>query len=272
MAILTHGSDTRLAPTLAPLVPAAAGTVQGALRLVAEAGLGAVQLDATLRGIRPRELDQRARRDLVATVARAGLSLAGLDFFVPRRHFTDAAHVDRAMTAAIGAIQLAADLGRLPVSLGLPVRDLAEDARAALVEAADGHGVVLAVHAEDQLDALLPWVDAVDLPVLGVGFDPAVALARKADPQALAASLGKRLRVARLADWSSEADDATDGAAVGARCVVGQGELDVMPYRMTVDLASGRTGPIVLDLRQMRSPVRAMHEAVKQWNQAAFEV
>ena len=160
MPILTHGSDLRLAPTLRPLVVATDGTVRAALDQVRKLGFPAVQLDATLAGIRPRELSPRARKDLAALFARNDVQIAGIDLFLPRAHYVDAQHLDRAVAATIGAIELAADLGRVTVSLSLPVSDLKDDVKSALVEAADGHGVRLAVHAEDQPDELIKWLDA----------------------------------------------------------------------------------------------------------------
>ena len=85
--------------------------MQAALRRMAEVGIPAVQLDATLSGIRPRELSPRTRKDLAALIQRQGLRLAGLDLFIPRSHYLESDRQDRAITAALAAIELAADLG-----------------------------------------------------------------------------------------------------------------------------------------------------------------
>ena len=69
MAILTHGRDMTLAPTIAPVVRQTDQTVRGALTALSQCGFDAVQLDALLAGVRPRELDQRARKDLAGDVA-----------------------------------------------------------------------------------------------------------------------------------------------------------------------------------------------------------
>jgi len=266
MAILTHGSDTRLAPTLAPIVKATDGTVRTALQRIAGAGFGAVQLDATLAGARPRDLDGRARRDFAATVARAGLGAAGLDLFIPRKHFADASHVDRAMTALLAAVELAADLGRLPLSVALPVHDMSDDTRDAVAEAADGHSVPIAVHAEDQFDDLLAWLDEVDQPTLGPALNPATVLASGGDPADAANRLSKQLLVARLCDWTDTGD------AGGAMTVVGQGDLDVIPYRLSVDMCATRRGPVVLDLRRLDAPLAAAEHALQTWDSASFTI
>jgi sugar phosphate isomerase/epimerase len=262
MAILTHGSDLRLAPTLRPLVAAADGTVRGAIARLAKLDFHAVQLDATLPGIRPRELSQRGRKDLIALLSRQDMQIAGLDLFLPRQHFVEVQHLDRAVTATLAAIELAADLGRIPVSLALPVAEMKDDVKATLVEAADGRGIRLAVHAEDQLEALGAWLEAVDQYALGAGIDPAALLARGEKAVRATQRLSKRLAVARLSD-------VTAGAL---RCALGEGELEIAAYRITIDLAPGRTGPVVLDLRGIEDPFAAAGNAKTVWDKAAFTV
>lgn len=260
MSILTHGSDLRLAPTIRPLVTAGDGTVRTALTQLAKLEFQSVQLDATLPGIRPRELSQRARKDLIALLARQNLQLAGLDLFLPRQHFTEAEHIDRAMSAALAAIELAADMGRVPVSLALPLSEVKDEIKSTLIEAADGRGIQLAIHAEDELDALAAWLDANDLRALGAGIDPAALLARGQKAVRSTQRFAKRLTVARLSDLTSGA----------LRCAIGEGELDIAAYRITLDLAAGRTGPVVLDLRGLEAPLAAAETAKKAWDQAAF--
>ena len=263
MKILTHGRDMSLAPTLTPIVRQRGHTMRGALDALAPGQFKAVQLDATLSGLRPRELDQRGRRDLLALLTRRDLRLAGLDLFFPRSHFQQSQHLDRAMTATLAAIGLAADLGRVPLSVALPVEDLNPDVKSALVEAADGHSIRLAVHAEDQLDALGNWVEEVDLPALGFAIDPASLLAQGKDPVEIAQGLGKTISVARLSDLSSSET---------LRCFTGSGELDVIGFRVALDLATGRTGPVVLDLRGLDNPLGAATAACEAWHQAAFTI
>ena len=279
MAILTHGSDLTLAPTLRPIARQFDGTVRSAIDRLAKAGFRSVQLDGTLPGIRPRDLDQRGRRDLLGVLTRHGMTLAGIDIFLPRRHFLEAEHIDRAMAASVAAINLAADLGRVPVSIGLPVKSLGDDARKAIVEAADGHGVRLAIHAEDAIDELSAWVNRIDLHALGIGIDPASVLASGNagesghDPVKLLHRLGKRVAVARLDDLAGAGSDASDDEGIrgaGYRCLLGEGDLDVLSYRIALDLAVGRTGPVVLDLRGLENPLAGALAAQKTWEAAAF--
>lgn len=280
MAILTHGSDLTLAPTLRPIARQFDGTVRTAIDRLADAGFRAVQLDGTLPGIRPRDLDQRGRRDLIGVLTRRGMTLAGIDLFLPRRHFLETENIDRAMAASVAAISLAADLGRVPVSISLPVKSLGDDARKAIVEAADGHGVRLAIHAEDAIDELAAWVDRLDLHALGIGIDPAAVLASGKvgdgagnDPVKILHRLGRRVAVARLDDLAGADSDASDDEGIcgaGYRCVLGEGDLDVLSYRIALDLAAGRTGPVVLDLRGLENPLAGALAAHKTWEGAAF--
>ncbi len=258
MAVLTHGSDLSLAPAVGPVVRQTGRSLRAGVEQLAAAGFRSVQLDATLPGIRPRELNQRARQDLAAMLTRAGAGVAGIDLFIPRDHFAKPDHVDRAMAAATAAIGLAADLGRVPLSIPLPVAKLDESLRSALIEAADAHDVALAVYAEDDLDPLLAWVRDVDLPALGAALDPATLLAQKLDPSQCVHQFGPHLRTARLSDWSPP-----------DRCAPGEGDLDMVAYRVAMDLATNRRGPVVLDVRGLPQPVQAAAAALQRWDAAA---
>ena len=261
MPILTHGSDLALAPTIKQVVQAS-GTVKAALSRLSAAGFDAVQLDAALSGIRPRELDRRARQDLLALLVRRGVRLGGIDLFIPQRHYLESEHQDRAMQSTLAAIEMAADLDRVPLSIALPIAQMDADLTSCVVEAADGHGVHVAVHAEDQLAALEKWLLDVDLPVIGAGVDPAALLAESQDPSQMTHRVSRRIVAGRLSDLSGSS------GAGGLRCAVGEGELDVSSYRVAVDLAPNRVGPVVLDLRGVSAPLSAATAADKAWKDA----
>lgn len=264
MQILSHGSDLRLAPTLGPLVLATGKPPRKALVSIAEQGFAAVQLDATLPDVRPRELDATARRDLLATAMRSGLVIAGVDFFIPAEHYSDSQHVDRAVESAIAALTLAADLGRVPLSLNLPVGKADASLLQMVADHADAIGVTLAIHDEADSDGLKAWLDANAPPHVGLGLDPAALLIRDRDPSAVAQTHSSALRVARLSD-------ASRGQADGGRQVVGSGSLDVMAYRISADLAPNRVGPVVLDLRGLTSPIDAIQPTKAVWDNAAVQ-
>jgi sugar phosphate isomerase/epimerase len=265
MAILTHGSDLSLSPTLGPIVRATDGTVKTAFTRIAEAGFHSVQLDATLSGIRPRDLDATGRRDLSASARRSSLQIGGIDLLIPRSHYADPQHTDRAIEATLAAIRFAGELGRLPLSVNLPIDGLSDDVTEALLTAADAQGVVLVVHAEDQIAALRVWLAETDTQVAGIGLDPANLLGGRSDPAALAQSLAKSVVGARLSDNRQ-------GLADGSRCPVGTGDLDVMGYRIGIDLAPHRRGPVVLDLRGLSDPLAAAATAQQTWDDARVKL
>jgi hypothetical protein len=89
----------------------------------------------------------------------------------------------------------------------------------------------------------------------------------------VAQKLGRRLAVARLSDVTHAAEDAEgDDARVGGgtRCGIGEGDLDVVAYRIALDLATGRAGPVVLDLRGLVNPLASARAAGERWEKAAF--
>lgn len=81
--------------------------------IAAKLGFRAIQIDGTAPGLRARDLDRSARRDVAATMRRAELACAGLDLLIPAWHYTDPARAERAVEAMVGAIDLAADLSTL---------------------------------------------------------------------------------------------------------------------------------------------------------------
>ncbi|MFK7788161.1 MAG: sugar phosphate isomerase/epimerase family protein [Phycisphaeraceae bacterium] len=265
MSTLSHGSDLRLAPTLGPLVHGTIQSPRKALALVGEQGFGVVQLDATLPGLRPRELDTTARRDLIATAKRSGLSIAGIDFMIPAEHYHDPQHVDRAVEAALAACTLAGDLGRVPVSLSLPIAKTDAALIQVIADTADAHGVTLAIHDEADLDHLTQWLKDHAPPHVGLGLDPAALLIRDQSPASIAQSMSASLRVARLSD-------ASKGQADGGRQIAGAGSLPLLTYRVSIDLAPHRIGPVVLDLRGLSSPLDAMASAKQAWDNASVQL
>ena len=157
------------------------------------------------------------------------------------------------MAAALAAIELAAGLRTGAGESALPLSEVKDEVKSTLIEAADGRGIQLAIHAEDEMDALAAWLEANDLRALGAGIDPAALLARREKAVRSTQRFAKRLTVARLSDLTSGA----------LRCAIGEGELDIAAYRITLDLASGRTGPVVLDLRGLEAPLAAAETAKK---------
>jgi sugar phosphate isomerase/epimerase len=237
--------------------------VRGVIAWLAKAavpGVRGVRIDATMSGIRPRELDRSGRRDLASLLRRNELRFGGVDVFVPPEHLVKADTVDRAMSSILGAIDLAADLAglasgsvaaRTPASGGgagvaatisLALSDKATpDVVRSIADHAEGRGVRIANHA-------WPIVEKGNAePAIGIGLDAAVALAAGSDPVMLAARLGARVVSVRIGDVG----------ATGERAPPGRGRLDV-PALLATLASTGHAGSAVLDLRGLKAPAEVI--------------
>ncbi len=248
-----HPIQVMVGVTIAPL-----GNPQRAFAMLRALGARGAQLSATQPGMRPRELGASARRDLVATLARNELVASGFDAWIPPAHFTDPAHAERAIDAAIAACELAGELGRVPVTIELPAlpdddataRARRAEAVAAVAAAADRHGVRIA-DACGGLDA--PW------PPIGASIDAAGSLAQGSDPAADLARAGARGVSVRISDLSR----------TGMRVPPGDpgGRLDLLALRVAIEL-TGTTGLPVIDARQWAEPMEGVGRALAAWGAA----
>lgn len=205
-------------------------TARSALEWACGLGYAWVQIDAAMPGLRPRELDRSARREVLSMLARRGAGVSGLDLFVPAAHFVDAAHVDRAAGAVREALTLAAEWG---VGMSVTVA-LSEKAPAPVVAELVSHaervGAVLA-------DASWPVCTGA-----AAALDPAAVFAAGGDVMKAVAAAPA---TARLSDMES----------VG-RVEAGRGRLDVLAYRVALSVA-GYARPLVVDLRGLRDQAGA---------------
>lgn len=225
-----------------------------AIEWAASAGFRAVQLDAAARGIRARELDRTGRRDLGALLRRRSLTLSGLDLWIPPEHFLDPARADRALAAALEAVDLAADIANLsgggapvlcvslPPGLSAPPAD-------ALRERAESSAVTIA-------DFSWPRSERPE-PAFSAGIDPAQHLLAGRDPVQVASSIPVAIGAARLSDATS-VSRVVPGAR-GAR-------LDEQAYCAALS-ARGYSGPLVLDLRGLPEQDRAARQVLARWSQ-----
>lgn len=251
-----------LAPTLAPL----GIDPRAVLDRLHESGFRFAQLSATQPGMRPRELDRSARRDLLATMRRREIEPAGIDLWIPPEHFSDPAQVDRAASAAIAAIELAADLGRVPVSVTLPVRDRGcedasearpawEEAVTALIAEAYRRGVPLA----DYAVFTEPAAPREHNEFFGIGVDPAAWLAVGRDPAQAVTAIGSSLISARLCDLTTSGMRSPIGGSTGG------GRLDVTSYKVALSIA-GHERPVALDARQWDDPWSGVERSRTLWH------
>jgi sugar phosphate isomerase/epimerase len=227
-----------LGVTIQPL-----GRASEALDAVASLGLAGVQFDASDPELRPREMSESARRDLVAALRRRGLAASGVDCFVPIERFVDPARVERAMEAVRGSIALAESLGRVPVCLWLPaasVKQLGEE----LVREAQRRGVPLAD---------FTWPDAGG----ALGIDPAAVLSAGGDPCAAVSTAGSRVAAARVVDL-------LQGGLRGPIGQAGACRLDALAYRLALEV-SGFQGLPVIDCRQWTGALEGVRACADRW-------
>jgi sugar phosphate isomerase/epimerase len=218
---------------------------EGARGLVAlAAGLGyrAITLDATARGVRPRELDRSGRREIAALLRRHALDLSGLDLWVPRAHWQAPATQDRALSALAQAIELAAELARLVggssrAVVSVEVGEVAESLRAEIAAAESRAGGLAADHARPP-------------GLAGVGIDPAALLAAGADPVAEVVGLAAPPVSARMSDLGPL-----------GRVRAGLGRLDVQAYEAVL-VTRGYAGDLVVDVRGVAQPIEAARAAI----------
>lgn len=248
-----------------------AATLHEHLDIAASLAYRAITLDAMLPGVRARELDRSARRDLASLLRRRELACAGIDLWIPPTHFTNPAEQDRALAALLGTIELAADLSRLAasavvstarpamssvVSVTLP-QSLAPDVRSAIESKASTCGVRVADHTFPIPELTASTGSPHDF--IGVGIDPAAVLLASDAPAACIHRLHKqspnRLALARLSDASS-----VSRIPVGAPSA----RLDVLSYAMSL-VTSEYRGYAAVDVRGLLDPFSGAQRAFTAW-------
>lgn len=216
-------------------------------------------LDATQAGQRPRELDRSARRDLAATLRRAGLHSGGIDLFIPAEHYASPAHADRAMAAMVAAIDLARELATLteaPEAIVCTEFPPAVDSGGG-ADARPGEllGTLLGSireHAQIADVRLADTAPGAARPEILRAVDVARCVLAGKDP---AAELTAR-SVLRLSD-----------AAAGQRVPLGRGQAETRAIAGAWAVLGGSRAPI-LDLRGLIDAKGAVADAVSAWGLA----
>lgn len=239
--------------------------------IVSEQGFHGVTLDGALPGMRARELDRSARRDIAAALSRRSLAFTGLDIWIPVAHLRKGTHLDRAVTAISEAMDLAGELATLAgdaaarvVNITLPA-DADTGAVTALRQAGERLGVALADHAWPPRGAAATDVTQSGMVTvtsregaLRVGIDPAAMLSAGADVTTEVSRLGAPPASARLTDLSPL-----------GRAVVGEGRLDALAYGAALS-AVRFTGPVVVDLRGLPDIAKGLEAFIRRWNENAW--
>ena len=230
-------------------IPDARERLTSAAEAAARAQIPALHLDATLPGIRPRELDRSARRDLLAIVKRHNVSLTGCDLFIPPTHFTSPQHQQRAADAVRQAIAFAAELRSLGALAAMVCIETVAPAEKQPGAALDATPLLteLVTHARDHGVTLCDCTS--DTSPLARGLDIAAILARNEDPAA--AILTHKPACLRLADWNGR-----------ARVPFGEGRADATAISATASVAAP-TALGIFDFRGVRLPdAGSLREAV----------
>jgi len=249
-----HATNLRAA-TIGPLSDTAPSPRSAMDRLI-ELGIRGVQWSANHPGMRPRELSQSGRRDLLAAVRRRAMTLTGIDLWIPIAHFDDAAHSERAIEALVQTIVLAEELGRLPVSTTLPPADAenalptAASVHRMIADVAQRRGVAVADHASKRRAVA----------GIGVGIDPTALISIGADVAQRVIDAGDDLVCARLCDLST----------AGNRAPIGQrdGQLDVVSYRGALAATEYRH-PLVIDTRSWQDAWAGVQRTIDAWESAS---
>ena len=253
-----HGVPAYTPHVLEPAVPISVFDLppRPALAMASRLGFRAVTLSAAQTGLRPRELDRSARRGLLAELRRLELECTGIDLFLPREHYEQSEHIDRALSAATQAIQLADDLGALSVFLRLPPAGedgQRGDAIHALASAAAGARVRVSDISLDG-QALASVRKGDDLPI-DVAMDTAAWITEGSDPIAGIVELDARLGGIRLVDLDAN----------GMRVPASMGRaLDLDAVRTGLEIG-GFSGAVVLDARGWSDPINGLLGDLEAW-------
>ena len=199
-----------------------------------------------------------------ATIARHELLCSGIDLFIPPAHFTDPALVTRAVDAVLGAIGLASDLVRVPLTAPIPTEGALE-ARAAAAESALRLGVPLL----EPVTAVSNAGAAPPAPPFLASVDTAAVLAAGGDPVSAVVSLGRSLGGVRVVDLLRS-------GLRGPILERGESRLDAGALRVALELAEPGEAAVaavgaaervlpVLDARQWTSPREGVAASVARW-------
>lgn len=218
------------------------GTPRQRIETARALGARAVLLDASLPGVRPRELDRSARRGLCALLRRMELRLDGAELPIPAPHFADPATQDRALAAVAETSAFLAEAAALAETTRL-LHLAAPDPQAAA--AAAPHDITLTAPAQPDLPQ--PYSAALDLgAVVLAGSDPVAAVG--ATP---------KLGAIRLTD-----------ARNGARCALGHGDVDVFALHAAAATVAPEAS-LIIDTTNLPDARAAAEQTLAAWADAA---
>lgn len=234
-------------------------SARGLVEWIGSRGVRFVQLDATMPGLRARELGRSARRDLASLARRTGLSLSGIDLWIPTSHFVDAANQQRAIDATIGACELAAELRSIggvagnDAGFGVSLA-LHEETPGAVIDAI---GVAAARAGVFVFDHAWPMRSVSRDSPIRTGIDPAVLIAAGASVAKTILAASPAPGAFRLSDFS----------AIG-RVAPGEGSLDLSGYDIALTTINWG-GAVTLDLRGLKEAGAAVDRVIQRPSDSA---
>ena len=250
--------ESQANPVLAPTLASFKAHPRKGIDLLSSHSCRAIQVDARSEGTRPSDLGPSGRRDLAGLIRKRGMTLAGLDLWLPESAFLEAGTIDRAVDRTLECIDLAAELGHCTVSMCLPPAETSSQLDAAIetiLGRAGRQGVRIADHAPGAASA-----KPLDVHAHGLGLDPASLMVQGEDPVEAVHAWGERLASARLIDL----------APGGGRILPthgGGGRLDLVSYKVALGLNPG-CRQVVLDLRGCPDPLQGLLQAGQAWASA----
>lgn len=238
---------------LAPTLESLGDDPRIALDRLASLGFRFVQLSATQPGLRPRDLDNSARRDLTVKLRRWEIAASGIDLWIPPAHFVETSKVDRAVDATKAAIELASDLERCPVSMEFPsANDDDEVELQAVIAAIAEHAAKFGIQIADHSVPVSNWQ------YIGIGIDPAAWLSNNSDPANAIHKNAEQIVSIRLCDLLTSGMRAPICESQGS-------QLDIVQYQVAISV-NGYLKPIVIDARQWQDPWTGIAQTANSWS------
>lgn len=205
-----------------------AGRLRDAVSLAADTGASGLQFDARQQ-LKPSDLSETGRRELLHLLSERDLSVASLNFSL-RRALHDQDHLDARIAAIQQAMQLAWDLksrivtcriGRIPEESEAAERSRMREVLTDLAAFGNRVGVTFSITpAGDAPATLLSFLSGINTGPLGIDFDPAERVMARQDP------ISSLRDMHTLVTHITVRDAVRDADGSGREVPVGRGECD----------------------------------------------
>lgn len=245
-------------------------SLRSAIDLASQTGAAGLQFDARHQ-LKPADLSETGRRQLLHTLSERNLQVAALSFPL-RRPLHDEEQLDARLAAIQQAMQFAWDLkarvlscriGRIVDEVdsreGIRQREVLSD----LARHSNRIGVTFSITpAGDSPEVLRSLLDSIDEGPLGIDFDPAERVMSRQNPVGSLRDLHHAVTHLTLRDAIRDADGG------GRETVLGRGEVPWDELIATLD-EMNYTGWLTLDRREGDDPAGDLQRAVSFVTQVA---